>query len=169
MAGLTAIRFALALAAGMAVPAALSAQATNVTLGSLEQDTSLPVEVTSDNLSVDNAAGIAIFEGDVIVIQGIMRLTAPRIRVEYDTAEGANNDITEMHATGGVTFVNGPEAAESKEAVYFPNTGDLIMTGDVLLTQGPSVMAGEKLVVDLNAGTGVMEGRVRTVFQSEDN
>ncbi|MEM0946967.1 MAG: LptA/OstA family protein [Pseudomonadota bacterium] len=163
------IRFAaiFALCALPYIPAL--AQGASVAVGTLQQDTSLPVEVTSDDLSIDNTAGVAVFEGNVIVIQGIMRLTAPRIRVEYDTSEEGNNDITEMYATGGVTFVNGPEAAESDEARYLPNTGDLIMTGDVLLTQGPSVMSGEKLTVDLNAGTGVMEGRVRTVFQSEQN
>ncbi len=166
---MTLFRTVLALTMLAVAPVAIQAQGTNVALGALQQDTSLPVEVTSDNLSVDNEAGIAIFEGNVVVIQGVMRLTAPRIRVEYDTEDGGANDITEMYATGGVTFVNGPEAAESQEARYMPNTGDLVMTGDVLLTQGPSVMSGEKLVVDLNAGTGVMEGRVRTLFQSEAN
>lgn len=153
----------------VAVPTAIWAQGTNIALATEPQDGSLPVEVTSDNLSIDNEAGVATFDGNVIVVQGERRLTAPRIRVDYDTAEDSNRDITEMHATGGVTFVNGPEAAESQEARYFPNTGELVMTGDVLLTQGPSVVSGQKLVADLNTGTGVMEGRVRTVFQSEDN
>jgi lipopolysaccharide export system protein LptA len=39
------------------------------------------------------------------------------------------------------------------------------MTGDVLLTQSGSALSGQKLVIDLKAGTGVMEGRVQTVFQ----
>ena len=38
------------------------------------------------------------------------------------------------------------------------------MTGDVLLTQGTSALSGKQLTVDLNTGTGVMEGRVQTVF-----
>ena len=169
MAGLNLLRTALALIVLLAVPVTLWAQGTNIALGAGPQDGSLPVEVTSDNLSIDNEAGIATFDGNVIVEQGVMRLTAPRIRVAYETAEGASNDITEMHATGGVTFVNGPEAAEAAEARYFPNTGELVMTGDVLLTQGPSVISGERLVADLNSGTGIMEGRVRTVFQSDNN
>ena len=35
--------------------APVSAQSADVAFGALEQDTSLPVEVTADNLSVDNA------------------------------------------------------------------------------------------------------------------
>ena len=72
--------------------------------------------------------------------------------------------ISRMHATGGVTMVNGPETAESDEAVYTLSDGIVIMTGDVLLTQGSSAISGTRLRVDLNAGTGLMEGRVTTVF-----
>jgi lipopolysaccharide export system protein LptA len=39
-----------------------------------------------------------------------------------------------------------------------------VLTGDVMLTQGRSAMAGQKLVINLKDGTGVMEGRVQTTF-----
>ncbi|WP_420353073.1 hypothetical protein [Paenirhodobacter sp.] len=39
------------------------------------------------------------------------------------------------------------------------------MTGDVVLKQGPNVMSGQKLMVDLRSGTGRMDGRVRTILQ----
>lgn len=108
---------------------------TGVQVGPLEHDTSQPVEVTSDTLTVEDEKGLAIFEGNVVVIQGEMRMTAPRVRVEYtQRTEGSGADIDRMHATGGVTFVNGEEAAESKEAVYRPDDGNLVMTGDVILT-----------------------------------
>lgn len=150
---------------GLAGQAAL-AQGTSVNLGSLRHDTSLPVEVTSDNLSVQNEQGVAVFDGNVVVVQGEMRLAAGNIEVRYAEQEGGNTEISDMIATGGVTFGNGADAAESKEAVYSPEAGTLVMTGDVILTQGPSVISGQKLTVDLGAGTGVMEGRVRTVFQT---
>ncbi|MDZ4096892.1 MAG: lipopolysaccharide transport periplasmic protein LptA, partial [Paracoccaceae bacterium] len=35
---------------------------------------------------------------------------------------------------------------------------------DVLLTQGQTAIAGQKMVADLKAGTAVMEGRVQTTF-----
>ena len=38
------------------------------------------------------------------------------------------------------------------------------MTGDVLLTQGANALSSERLRIDLNAGTGALEGRVRTIF-----
>jgi len=48
-------------------------------------------------------------------------------------------------------------------------TGRLVMTGDVLLTQGASVMSGQKLDVDLKTGVGRMDGRVRTILQPGGN
>jgi lipopolysaccharide export system protein LptA len=38
------------------------------------------------------------------------------------------------------------------------------MQGDVLLTQGQNALSSQNLRIDLNAGTGVLEGRVETIF-----
>lgn len=137
------------------------AQGTNVAFGSMKGDPTKPVEVTSDQLTVNQANGTAIFTGNVLVVQGEMRLTAPSVTVEY--AE-TTKKITRMHATGGVTLVNAGESAESQEAVYTVDDGHVLMTGNVLLTQGTSAISGQRLNVDLVTGTGLMEGRVQTVF-----
>ena len=38
------------------------------------------------------------------------------------------------------------------------------MEGDVLLTQGKNALSSQRLTIDLNAGTGQLEGRVQTIF-----
>ena len=43
------------------------------------------------------------------------------------------------------------------------------MLGNVLLTQGANTLVSDSMDVDLEAGTALMNGRVRTVFQSSDN
>lgn len=134
-----------------------------IQFGPFRQDPSEPVEVTSERLEVDQTAGIATFIEDVIVVQGEMRLSAPRVRVEYSTGEQGQIEL--MHATGGVTMVNGEETAEGDEAIYRVSVGTVVMTGDVIVTQGPNVLAGQRLDVDLDTGVGTMEGRVRTIFQ----
>ena len=145
--------------------AALPAHGQGIAFGPFRQDPEEPVEVTSERLEVDQDSGIATFIGDVIVVQGQMRLTAPQVRVEY--TPGDEGGIDEMHATGGVTMVNGEETAEGSEAVYAVVDGTVVMTGDVIVTQGPNVIAGERLDVDLDTGTGTMEGRVRTIFRQD--
>lgn len=138
-----------------------------VAFGGIRADTTKPVEVTADSLTVNQSDGTAVFAGNVLVAQGEMRLSAGEVRVEY--AEGDTRRIERLLATGGVTLVSGPDAAEAKEAVYTIESGSVVLTGDVLLTQGPNVLSGQKLTVDLKTGTGSMEGRVKTVLQPGGN
>lgn len=149
----------LALVLALAAPAA--AQEAKVAFGGLAQDTTLPVEVEADTLSVNNADGTAVFSGNVLVGQGEMRLSAAEVRVEYAPDGRA---IQRLHATGGVTIANLADAAEAREALYTIDSGVIVMTGDVLLTQGQSALSGQKLTINLKDGTGVMEGRVSTTF-----
>lgn len=156
-----------ALAGGLAGTDAL-AQGAQIAFSGLKQDTSLPVEVTADQLQIRQADGQATFSGNVVVGQGKMRMTAAKVLVEYAaTGSDATGKISRLHATGGVTLVTGAaEAAESQEAVYTIDSGTVVMTGNVVLTQGQNALSGEKLVVDLKTGTGTMQGRVKTILQS---
>lgn len=150
------------LAGGLAVLAgACLAQEAKIAFGDLAQDTSQPVEVGADQFTVNNADGTAVFSGNVVVTQGGMRLTAAEVQVIYATG---NTAIDRLIATGGVTITNLGDAAEAQEAVYSVDSGVIVLTGNVLLVQGPSAMAGQKLTINLTDGTGVMEGRVTTTF-----
>ncbi|MFN3280257.1 MAG: lipopolysaccharide transport periplasmic protein LptA [Tabrizicola sp.] len=151
--------FSLALALSLA--ASMAAAQQKIAFGDLNQDTTLPVEVQADQLTVNNADGNAVFSGNVIVTQGEMKLAAGEVRVTY----GADRkSIESLVATGGVTVTNLGDAAEAREALYTIDSGVIVLTGDVLLTQGPSAMSGQKLTINLKDGTGVMEGRVTTTF-----
>jgi lipopolysaccharide export system protein LptA len=156
---------ALALAATLTAVAAsgAAAQGAQVPFGASEHDATLPVEISADTLSLDQASGTAIYTGSVIAGQGALRLAADRLEVFY--AEGdAGSGITRLVATGNVALTNGAEAAEAQRAVYTVADGIVEMEGDVLLTQGPNVLASQKLRVDLVKGTGRLEGRVQTIL-----
>ena len=144
-------------------PLAVAAQ-TDIALGGLNADPSLPVEVTADSLNVDQTSGTAVFEGNVVIGQGALRISAGRVEVVYSDATG---DIARLRASGGVTFVTETEAAEAQEADYDIADGTLALSGDVLLTQGASALSSDSMIVDLATGTARMEGRVRTVFQQQ--
>lgn len=156
---------ALLLIGGMA-----HAQGASVAFGGLKHDASLPVEITADELTVDQATGSAVFSGNVVAGQGEMRLSASRVQVQYATENGeATGRIDQLIATGSVTLVNGAEAAEAEKAVYSVDAANIVMTGNVILTQGVNALSGEKLTVDLNTGSGRMSGRVRTIFRTGGN
>lgn len=146
------------------------AQGASISLGTAAFDTSQPVEVSADSLSVDQGTGKATFNGNVLVVQGDVRLSAGSIVVIYaKDADGNATGIDRLEADGGVTFVTATDAAEAREAVYSVGSGIVTLSGEVLLTQGRNAISGERLVVDLSSGTGQMEGRVRTVFGAGGN
>jgi lipopolysaccharide export system protein LptA len=68
-----------------------------------------------------------------------------------------------------VTFATATEAAEAQSADYNLASGLLTLNGDVMLTQGKSALSSDSMILDLNAGTAQMSGRVRTVFQQDGN
>lgn len=159
------IRAFLALISMVALSGLAAAQGTEVAFGGLQQDTSLPVEATADALSLNQADGTALYTGNVVIVQGEMRLAAPRVLVIYSETE---KKIRRMEATGGVLLVSGAEAAEAERADYDIEQGKVVMTGNVLLTQGDSAMTSERMVVNLDSGTANLEGRVKTVLSQSD-
>ena len=142
---------------------AAHAQEASVAFGTIRQDTKLPVEVTADDLKVDQSTGTAVFSGNVVIGQGEMRLSATRVLVIYRADQ---DGIARLEATGGVTLVSGPDAAEAQRADYNIDDGTIVMSGNVLLAQGKSALSADKMTVRLSDGTAEMSGRVRTVLQT---
>jgi lipopolysaccharide export system protein LptA len=157
----------LCLAVGFPLPAPVMAQGAQVAFGGIKADPTLPVEITADQLAVNQTDGSAVFSGSVVIVQGEMRLSAGEVQVTYGS--GDKRQIERLEATGGVTLVAGTDAAEAETASYTIASGKVVMKGSVLLTQGANVISGQMLTVDLTDGTGQMEGRVRTVLQPGGN
>jgi len=158
----TVIRAAIVLGFA-ALPASASAQGTSFAFGQVLQDRGLPVEVTSDSLSVDQNDNSAVFTGGVVIAQGEMRLAAPRVRVVYLPDRSG---IETLEASGGVTLTSGQDAAEAQNAAYDLGTGMIELNGDVLLVQGSSAISGDTVIVDTAAGTARVSGRVKTILRS---
>ncbi|QUJ76134.1 LptA/OstA family protein [Sulfitobacter albidus] len=157
------LRLLLSAAVTVCLSTAAFAQGTSVAFGTIAQDTSLPVEVSSDALAVDQDTGEAVFTGNVVIGQGEMRLSAGRVVVVYRAeADG----IARLEATGGVTLVSGPDAAEAQRADYSIDTGTIVMRGNVLLAQGRSALSADQMTIRLEDGTANMSGNVRTRLQT---
>lgn len=152
----------LAILLFLALPGLAWAQGAQIAFGNLQADSSLPVEVTADNLDVDQSDGTAVFTGNVLIGQGEMRLSAPRVLVIY---KENNQGIEQLKASGGVTLVSGEDAAEAARADYNIDSGMIAMSGNVLLLQGGNALSAENMTVDTRSGTARMSGRVKTVLQ----
>ncbi len=149
----------------LAWPGALLAQSGQVAFGNIEENSGLPIEVTADNLNVDQNDGTAVFTGNVVIGQGTMRLSAPEVLVIYQESQ---SEIESLKASGGVILVSGEDAAEAVTADYNLETGLIAMQGNVLLLQGPNAISAEEMTVNTRSGTAKMSGRVKTVLQQSE-
>ena len=142
------------------------AQTAGIAFGGIKGDPTLPVDVTSETLTVSQKDGSAEFAGNVLVIQGEMRLSADKLRVEY---KADKSGIARLFATGNVLLVNAIDAAASDEAIYTVDLGEVVMLGNVRLTQGETILTAPKMTVDLKTGMGSLEGGVKTSFAPKAN
>ncbi|MCA0042080.1 lipopolysaccharide transport periplasmic protein LptA [Celeribacter litoreus] len=157
---------ALALAFSFSTAPALYAQSSEIAFGGVTHDSSQPIEIASDELSVDQATGEATFSGDVEILQGTLTLTSQLVQVVYAEDSQA---IARLIASGGVTVSDSGDFVEASNAEYDLESGNITLTGNVLLTQRGSAMSGQKLVLNLETGTGRMDGRVKTILQTGTN
>lgn len=107
--------------------------------------------------------------GRAEVTQGSNRLRANGIR-----GFTANGDLSRIEATGDVYFVTPDQSMKGDRAVYTLGDGNVVVTGDVILTQGKSVLTGSRLVYNVRTQTARIEGggghgRVQGVFYPQGN
>jgi lipopolysaccharide export system protein LptA len=77
--------------------------------------------------------------------------------------------IETLEASGGVTLTSGEDAAEAQDAAYNLGTGMIELRGNVLLVQGTNAISGDTVIVDTNAGTAQVTGRVKTILRPQEN
>lgn len=108
-------------------------------------------------------------------LRGRAELTQGDSRIRADRVEGtiANGDLARVEATGNVYFVTPDQTIRGDRAVYTPADDTIVLTGDVILTQGENVMTGGRLVYNTRTEAAQMEGgsgnRVQGVFYPESS
>jgi lipopolysaccharide export system protein LptA len=151
------------LAALLCLPAAAQVAA-QVGFGNGDFDRSAPVDVAADMLEIDQQAGRAVLTDNVVIVQGDMRLSADLVVIDYIEVDGAQ-EIQQIDASGDVLLIAGADAAEGETALYELGTSDVLMTGDVVVTQGGTTVSGDVMTLNLASGAGTVTGRVRTTLQ----
>ncbi len=125
-----------------------------------------PVKITADTFVVDDAAELATFTGNVVVTRKDMTVWAPRVVVDYGA--GGPSDIRSFVASGGVRIKTTQQDATGDTAIYDPRAETLKLTGNVVVVNASSTVAGPDLLLDLRADTttfsGGPGGRVTGVF-----
>jgi lipopolysaccharide export system protein LptA len=131
-----------------------------------------PIQIEARELQVQDKSQSAVFSGDVVVTQGDAMLKTQRLVVHYDgsAAGGVNQRISKLEASGRVYISSKDQTATGERATFDMNRQLMVMTGgEVVLSQGPNVVVGNKLTVNLKTGKADLEakntGRVKVLIQ----
>ena len=94
-----------------------------------------------------------------------------RLRADSINATTVNNSLSRVEAAGNVYFVTPEQSIRGDRAVYTLANGEVVLTGDVILTQGKNVLTGGRLVYNVRTKTARMDssggGRIQGVFYPE--
>lgn len=104
-----------------------------------------------------------------LTLSGAVELTQGQNRFRADQMSGLRNgEDSRIEATGDVYFVTPTQTIRGDRAVYTTGNDTIVVTGDVILTQGENVMTGARLTYNVRTETARIDGgeggRVRGVF-----
>jgi len=121
-----------------------------------------PIEIESDKLEVHDHDNLAIFTGNVQLVQGKLLLKTVKMTVYYKSEGGGGTDdaqVDHMEAEGKVYIKQNDQVATGDQGTYDMDTGVLVLTGkEVVLTQGENVVVGCRLVSNSKTGQSKLDG-----------
>lgn len=123
------------------------------------------VTITADKFTIAEDRKQAVFDGNVILVQPNLRVTASQMIVHY--GEGAG-DIRLVDAVGGVRLITPDQDVTGSAGVYDPKSRTMRVTGDVVVVNDQGRVTGPELLVNLETNTTEFVtregGRVTGVF-----
>ena len=156
---MTFLKYFVATVLAMVLGAAVQAQTFTDSFAGFGSNDGEPIEIEASELRVEDNNSTATFVGDVVVTQGETSLKTQRLKVFYagsgsSAEEGAvQQRISRLEAEGGVFVTSKDQTAKGDAASFDMNREVMEMTGrEVVLSQGPNVVVGSRLVVNLKTG-----------------
>ncbi|WP_455477054.1 LptA/OstA family protein [Bartonella sp. B41] len=134
------------------------------------------MEFYADSLEVRDREGIALFNGNVSVIQGKHLLRTSKLVVHYDKVHKVVDksqknmktkssvgfglvNIQRMEALGSVYIKIATKVATGDKGIFDEKSGTMTLTGsNVVLIDGDNVVTGCKLVTNLKTRKTFLEG-----------
>lgn len=122
-----------------------------------------PVQIESDKLEVREKDNIAIFTGNVAVVQDKSLLKAGKLVVYYANDGGSattgTSRIERLEASEKVYLKSENQIGTGDAATFNMKTEVLVLTGkQVVLTEGENIATGCKLTVQMNSGQAQLDG-----------
>jgi len=136
-----------------------------------------PVNIEANSLEVRDKEKIAVFRGNVVVVQGDTTMRCKELEVHYEgnalgidprqnvpatktqQKNASAQRIRRLVATGGVIVTAKEQKAVGDKGIFEMATNIVILDGNVVLTQGGNIMNGDRLTVNLTTGTSKLDAK----------
>jgi lipopolysaccharide export system protein LptA len=162
-------------------------------LQGFSQNRDKPVKINAAELEVHDKDKMAVFSGDVHLVQGDTDMRSSKLVVFYDdqppppapapksgkaggasaqiTPQQQNQQIKRVEAKGSVIVTQKDQTATGNEGIFDMRANTVTMVGNVLITQGTSVIKGDKLTVNMTTGDAAVTCdkppcRVKGIFEA---
>lgn len=126
-----------------------------------EKNSGLPLKIDSESLMVNQNKSQAIFQTNVVAVQGEMVLKSDQMTVFYnngDARDKSGKSFSKIEAEGNVRLTGDGKEAFSEKAIYDAYTEEVILTGDVKMKENNKLITGEKFVYDTKSGSSQIIG-----------
>lgn len=123
-----------------------------------------PVQVDGDRLEVLEDQGLAIFEGNVRVVQGDTVLRTGKLVIHYarnpdGSPATGGADIERLEASAGVNIQSGKQIATGETGSYDMASEVMVLSGKrVTLSEDGNIATGCKLTVNMRTSRAKLEG-----------
>jgi lipopolysaccharide export system protein LptA len=142
-------------------------------LQGFSQNRDKPVKINAAELEVHDKDKMAVFSGDVHLVQGDTSMRSSKLVVFYDdqppppapapkSGKGTqasaqitpqqNQQIKRVEAKGSVIVTQKDQTATGNEGIFDMRANTVTMVGNVLISQGTSIIRGDKLTVNMTTG-----------------
>lgn len=140
----------------------------------LSSDRDKPIQIEADQATINDKTGISVYTGNVVVVQGSMRITANIL-----TVYSKDRSFQKMISTGNpATFRQRPDgkdedvAGEGKRIEYFGSRDTVYFYDNAKLEQAGSTFRSNHIVYDIlndkvNAGITSGDDRVKIIIKPQ--
>ena len=127
------------------------------------------VDIEANEMEILETDKRAIFRGDVIAKRPADTIRCAEMIVNYvdvKKADGSNGtDVDQLDCKGSTTITTATQTITGNLATFYVRKDELVVSGDVKVVQGKTVIRGPKLFVDLKTKvTRMTGGRVKGKF-----
>jgi lipopolysaccharide export system protein LptA len=167
-------RLVLAAAFVLAASPVLADQTADI-FGGFQAKSTDPIQVDAAALetSEEGTQRISVFSGGVTVKRGNTTLKAGTIKLYSGLQGEAASSFSRIEAGGGIKVTSKDQVVTGDTAVVDMATNTITVDGNVVLSQGPNVISGAKLVVNLSTGRARVDQapgkQIRGVFSPASN